>query len=103
MHPTQKPEALLYRVLLASTKPGDIVLDPFFGTGTTGAVAKKLGRHFVGIERDETYASAARAASTRRAGDRRAALKDLRGQTRRAARALRRADRGRAWSRPATC
>ena len=44
-HPTQKPEALLHRVLLASTKPGDIVLDPFFGTGTTGAVARKLGRH----------------------------------------------------------
>lgn len=60
VHPTQKPEALLYRVLLASTKPGDLVLDPFFGTGTTGAVAKRLGRHFVGIERDETYAAAAR-------------------------------------------
>jgi modification methylase len=55
IHPTQKPEALLYRVLLASTKPGDVVLDPFFGTGTTGAVAKKLGRHFIGIERDKTY------------------------------------------------
>ncbi len=60
LHPTQKPEALLYRVLLASTKPGDIVLDPFFGTGTTGAVAKKLGRRFVGIERDERYAEEAR-------------------------------------------
>ena len=60
VHPTQKPEALLYRVLLASTKPGDVVLDPFFGTGTTGAVAKKLGRHFIGIERDVTYAAAAR-------------------------------------------
>ena len=55
MHPTQKPEALLHRVLLASTKPGDVVLDPFFGTGTTGAVAKRLGRHFIGIERDESY------------------------------------------------
>jgi modification methylase len=55
IHPTQKPEALLYRVLLASTKPGDVVLDPFFGTGTTGAVAKKLGRHFIGVERDKTY------------------------------------------------
>ncbi len=54
-HPTQKPEALLYRILLASTNPGDVVLDPFFGSGTTGAVAKKLGRHFIGIERDETY------------------------------------------------
>jgi modification methylase len=60
VHPTQKPEALLYRVLLASTKPGDLVLDPFFGTGTTGAVAKRLGRHFLGIERDSTYAAAAR-------------------------------------------
>src|SRR5260221_7461845 len=55
-HPTQKPEALLHRVLLASTRPGDIVLDPFFGTGTTGAVAKRLGRHFIGIERDPAYA-----------------------------------------------
>jgi modification methylase len=60
LHPTQKPEALLYRVLLASTKPGEIVLDPFFGTGTTGAVAKRLGRHFVGIEREPAYAEAAR-------------------------------------------
>lgn len=59
VHPTQKPEALLYRVLLASTRPGDIVLDPFFGTGTTGAVAKRLGRHFIGIERDPTYLAAA--------------------------------------------
>ncbi|KAB8144882.1 site-specific DNA-methyltransferase [Chloroflexia bacterium SDU3-3] len=59
-HPTQKPEALLYRVLLASTNPGDVVLDPFFGTGTTGAVAKALGRHFVGIEREEGYAELAR-------------------------------------------
>ncbi|MER2520540.1 MAG: site-specific DNA-methyltransferase [Bdellovibrionales bacterium] len=55
VHPTQKPEALLYRVLMASTKPGDVVLDPFFGSGTTGAVAKQLGRHYIGIERDETY------------------------------------------------
>ncbi|QHQ36630.1 site-specific DNA-methyltransferase [Algicella marina] len=54
-HPTQKPEALLHRVLIGSTNPGDIVLDPFFGTGTTGAVAKKLGRHFIGIEREESY------------------------------------------------
>jgi modification methylase len=60
VHPTQKPEALLYRVLLASSKPGDVVLDPFFGTGTTGAVAKKLGRHFIGIERDRDYITAAR-------------------------------------------
>jgi modification methylase len=54
-HSTQKPEALLYRVLLSSTNPGDLVLDPFFGSGTTGAVAKKLGRHFIGIERDADY------------------------------------------------
>jgi modification methylase len=56
LHPTQKPEALLYRVILASSKPGDVVLDPFFGTGTTGAVARKLHRHFIGVEIDEKYA-----------------------------------------------
>lgn len=61
VHPTQKPEALLARVLLASTKVGDVVLDPFFGTGTTGAVAKKLGRDFIGFEREHVYADAARA------------------------------------------
>lgn len=55
LHPTQKPEALLYRVLMASSKVNDVVLDPFFGTGTTGAVAKKLGRHFIGIEKDAGY------------------------------------------------
>jgi site-specific DNA-methyltransferase (adenine-specific) len=60
-HSTQKPEALLYRILLSSTKPGDLVLDPFFGTGTTGAVAKKLGRQFLGIEREEDYVRIARA------------------------------------------
>ena len=54
-HSTQKPEALLYRVLLSSSNPDDVVLDPFFGTGTTGAVAKKLHRHWIGIERDEGY------------------------------------------------
>ena len=54
-HPTQKPEALLYRVLLACTNPGDIVLDPFFGTGTTGAVAKRLGRRFIGCEQEAAY------------------------------------------------
>jgi len=59
-HPTQKPEALLHRVLLASTKAGDVVLDPFFGTGTTGVVAKRLGRHFIGIEKDVVYAAIAR-------------------------------------------
>lgn len=59
-HPTQKPEALLGRVLLATTNVGDIVLDPFFGTGTTGAVAQRFGRRWIGIERDEDYACAAR-------------------------------------------
>ncbi|MFN3817206.1 site-specific DNA-methyltransferase [Brevundimonas sp.] len=58
-HPTQKPEALLHRVMLAATRPGDVVLDPFFGTGTTGAAARRLGRHFIGIEREETYAKLA--------------------------------------------
>jgi modification methylase len=59
VHPTQKPEGLLARVLLSSSRPGDVVLDPFFGTGTTGAVAKRLGRGFIGIERDVDYATAA--------------------------------------------
>ncbi len=59
VHPTQKPEALLHRILNATTKPGDVVLDPFFGTGTTGAVAKRLGRHFIGIDRDTSYVAAA--------------------------------------------
>ena len=59
LHPTQKPEALLHRILLATSQPEDIVLDPFFGTGTTGAVAKKLGRHFIGIEAEADYAEAA--------------------------------------------
>ena len=58
-HPTQKPEALLHRVILAGTKPGDLVLDPFFGSGTTGAVAKRLGRRYIGLERDKTYAALA--------------------------------------------
>jgi modification methylase len=59
VHPTQKPEALIYRILLACTKPGDVVLDPFFGTGTTGAVAKRLGRRWIGIEREPVYIEAA--------------------------------------------
>ncbi|WP_026597088.1 site-specific DNA-methyltransferase [Methylobacterium sp. 77] len=61
VHPTQKPEALLARTLLSATNAGDVVLDPFFGTGTTGAVAKRLGRRFIGIERETVYADAARA------------------------------------------
>ena len=59
-HSTQKPEALLYRVIQSTTNPGDVVLDPFFGSGTTGAVAKKLHRRWIGIERDETYIRVAR-------------------------------------------
>ena len=61
VHPTQKPEQLLARVILSSSNPGDVILDPFFGTGTTGATAKRLGRHFIGIERDDSYAKAAEA------------------------------------------
>ena len=60
VHPTQKPEALLYRILLACSNPGDVILDPFFGTGTTGAVAKRLGRHYIGIEREDDYIAAAK-------------------------------------------
>ena len=59
VHPTQKPEALLHRVIMSSTKPGDVILDPFFGSGTTGAVAKRLGRNFVGIDREDKYIEAA--------------------------------------------
>ena len=59
VHPTQKPEALLYRVMLATTNKGDVVLDPFFGTGTTGAVAKRLGRNWIGCERESNYTEAA--------------------------------------------
>jgi modification methylase len=59
-HSTQKPESLLHRVIVSSTKPGDVVLDPFFGSGTTGAVAKRLGRQFIGIERDSDYVKVAR-------------------------------------------
>jgi modification methylase len=64
-HPTQKPEALLHRILVATTNPGDVVLDPFFGTGTTGAVARMLGRRWIGIEREPAYIAAA----TARIGD----------------------------------
>jgi hypothetical protein len=65
-HPTQKPEALLYRILLACTKPGDVVLDPFFGTGTTGAVARRLGRRWIGIERERPMCRLRSSASLRR-------------------------------------
>ncbi|MDX2142014.1 MAG: DNA methyltransferase [Rhodospirillaceae bacterium] len=60
LHPTQKPESLLYRVIMSASNPGDVVLDPFFGTGTTGAVAKTLGRRYIGIERDDGYIAAAK-------------------------------------------
>jgi modification methylase len=60
LHSTQKPEALLYRIILASSNPGDVVLDPFFGSGTTGVVAKRLHRHWIGIEREEHYIQIAR-------------------------------------------
>ena len=59
-HPTQKPEALLHRVILSSSRPGDVILDPFFGVGTTGAAAKRLGRRFIGIERESDYIAHAR-------------------------------------------
>ena len=59
-HPTQKPESLLFRCIMAASNPGDTILDPFFGTGTTGAVARRLGRRFIGLERDPTYAAVAR-------------------------------------------
>ncbi|NIY79511.1 MAG: site-specific DNA-methyltransferase [Rhodobacteraceae bacterium] len=67
-HPTQKPESLLHRVIVGTTNPGDVILDPFFGTGTTGAVAKMLGREFIGIEREEKYreVAAKRIASVRK-------------------------------------
>ncbi len=61
LHATQKPEALIYRLLLAASNPGDVVLDPFFGTGTTGAVAKRLHRRWIGIEREARYVEAAQA------------------------------------------
>jgi len=59
LHPTQKPESLLHRAILSATKPGELVFDPFFGTGTTGVVARRLGRRYLGIERDRDYADAA--------------------------------------------
>ena len=95
-HPTQKPESLLHRILLATTNAGDVVLDPFFGTGTTGAVAKKLGRDFVGIEREAAYREVAEKA----AGGDPALRPHLAGsvavETRRAAHSLRPACRTRA-------
>ena len=94
-HPTQKPEALLYRILLACTKPGDVVLDPFFGTGTTGAVARRLGRRWIGIERETAYVKVAREriASTLPLDE--SAMTDDARQARSAARRLRHAGRER--------
>ncbi|MEO1248292.1 MAG: DNA methyltransferase [Pseudomonadota bacterium] len=80
LHPTQKPEALLHRVILATTKPGAVILDPFFGSGTTGAVAKRLGRHFIGLEADENYVAAATARIEAIEGPEDIDLVDLRGQ-----------------------
>ena len=60
VHPTQKPESILHRIIVGSTKPGDLVLDPFFGSGTSGVVAKRLGRGYVGIEKDQDYIRAAK-------------------------------------------
>ena len=101
LHPTQKPEALLARVILSSSRPDDLVLDPFCGTGTTGAVAKRLGRRFIGIERDPGYAAAAEkriaAVEPLRSADARAVHDRARG----AARAVRGADRARAGCRRA--
>ncbi len=98
LHPTQKPEALLHRVLLSTTNPGDVVLDPFFGTGTTGAAAKQLGRIFIGIEREENYAEPRSPASTR---SRRCppGAESHRKQARGTAHSLRLADRARAGER----
>lgn len=80
LHPTQKPESLLHRVILSTTRPGAVILDPFFGSGTTGAVAKRLGRHFIGLERDETYIAAATARIAAIKGPEDLELVDVRGQ-----------------------
>ena len=105
-HPTQKPEALLYRILLACTKPGDVVLDPFFGTGTTGAVARRLGRRWIGIERETAYVKVAREriASTLPLDE--SAMQTVHRQARPAARRFRRSGRKlpcSRWNRPFRC
>ena len=94
LHPTQKPEALLARVILASSRPDDLVLDPFCGSGTTGAVAKRLGRRFIGIERERPYAAAARARRGGRAAAR-AGARIVHDRARGATRAVLRARRAR--------
>ena len=95
LHPTQKPEALLARVILASSRPDDLVLDPFNGTGTTGAVATHLGRRYIGIERDPAYAKAAekRIAAVEAAGG--AVARTVHDRARGAARGVLGADRAR--------
>jgi modification methylase len=79
-HPTQKPEALLHRIILASSEPGDVVLDPFLGSGTTAVMAKRLGRRFIGIEREKAYADAAEARLAALAPLDRAALQIAKGK-----------------------
>ena len=101
-HPTQKPEALLYRILLACTKPGDVVLDPFFGTGTTGAVARRLGRRWIGIERETGYVEGRARADRLDPAARRERDDGVTRQARRAAGGVRRAGRKRAGSAPGT-
>jgi len=83
VHPTQKPESLLHRVILSTTNPGDVIVDPFFGTGTTGAVAKKLGRDFIGFEMEDEYIIHARrriAKITRGTGEQIAVTKSKRSE-----------------------
>jgi DNA modification methylase len=93
-HPTQKPEALLFRCIMAASNPGDTILDPFFGTGTTGAVARRLGRRFIGLERDRLRRHRAQAHRRDPAAGRRGRLAHAQ-QAQRAAHPVRRADRGR--------
>ncbi len=96
VHPTQKPEALLYRVLLATTETGDVVLDPFFGTGTTGAVAKRLGRQWIGCEREGAYREAALERIELALPLDESALETMQSRSGRAQGRVRRAGRGRA-------
>ena len=101
-HPTQKPEALLFRCLMAATKPGDVMLDPFFGTGTTGAVARRLGRQFIGIERDAAMPRSRASASPRSSRWPREEVVLKPSKRSRAAHPVRRAGRG-GLLRPARC
>ena len=101
LHPTQKPEALLARVILSSSRPDDLVLDPFCGTGTTGAVAKRLGRRFIGVERERAYAAAAQRAYRSRRAAAGGEPRFLHDRARSAAGAVRDADRARAGRRRA--